>query len=57
MATNPSAEHQNTRCMTGASNLPPEEMVSTTSEPESDEVMKKMMSKTMLTKEVIRVSG
>ena len=47
MATAPSAVHQNTRCDTGASVRPPAAMVSMISEPESDEVMKKMMVKSM----------
>ena len=41
MATSPSKVHQNTRCGTGASILPPAVIVSITSEPESDEVTKK----------------
>src|SRR6056297_4083161 len=57
IATAPSKMHQNTRCETGASTLPPAVIVSITSEPESDEVMKNTITSTMPTKEVISVSG
>ena len=40
-AITPSIEAQNIRCCSGASNLPPAVILSMTSEPESDEVMKK----------------
>lgn len=39
-ATAPSSTAQNTRCNTGESNLPPEVILSMTSEPESDDVIK-----------------
>ena len=48
MATAPSNTHQNTRCGTGASTLPPAVIVSITSDPESDEVMKNMWSGTLV---------
>ena len=57
IATNPSALHQKTRCTAGASNLPPAVIVSTTSEPESEEVTKKMISRTILTNEASCVNG
>src|SRR6056297_1774160 len=57
IATSPSKVHQNTRCGTGASTLPPAVMVSITSEPESEEVTKNTTTSTMPTKEVISVSG
>ncbi len=53
MATAPSKMHQNTRCGTGASTLPPAVIVSITSEPESDEVTKNTITRMMPTKEVI----
>ena len=53
MATAPSKMHQNTRCGTGASTLPPAVIVSITSEPESDEVTKNTTTSTMPMNEVI----
>ena len=53
----PSNAHQNTRCTTGASSLPPAVMVSTTSEPESDEVTKKITTSTMAMHDVRPASG
>jgi actin-related protein len=49
--------HQNTRCGTGASTLPPAVIVSITSEPESDEVTKNTITRTMAMNEVICCSG
>jgi beta-ketodecanoyl-[acyl-carrier-protein] synthase len=43
----PSKVHQNTRCGTGASTLPPAVIVSITSEPESDEVTKNTITSTI----------
>jgi hypothetical protein len=57
IATAPSKTHQNTRCGTGASTLPPAVIVSITSEPESDEVTKNTITRTMPMKEVIEASG
>ena len=57
MATAPSKMHQNTRCGVGDSTFPPAVMVSMTSEPESEDVTKKMMTSTMPMKDVIEASG
>ncbi len=57
MATMPSNAHQNTRWTTGASSLPPAVMVSTTSEPESDDVTKKITTSTMATADVRPARG
>ncbi|CRZ91462.1 Uncharacterised protein [Vibrio cholerae] len=45
-ATAPSSTAQNTRCNTGESNLPPEVILSMTSEPESDDVIKNTKTNT-----------
>ncbi len=42
-ATAPSARAQNIRCPTGASIFPPDVKLSTTNDPESDEVTKKLV--------------
>ena len=55
IATSPSTVHQKTRCGTGEFTFPPEAMVSITSEPESDEVMKNTITRTIPTKRVIFV--
>ena len=57
IATAPSKQAQNTRCGTGASTLPPAVMVSMTNEPESDEVTKNTMTKTMAITEVMLLQG
>ena len=57
MATMPASRHQNTRCCTGASILPPAVMVSITSEPESAEVTKKIVISPTLTAETKPVTG
>src|SRR5690554_3766355 len=57
MATSPSKVHQNTRWGLGELTLPPAEMVSITSEPESDEVTKNTTTSTIPIKEVICASG
>lgn len=57
MATPPSRVHQNTRCEAGASSFPPADVISITSEAESDEVIKKITRRTTLTKEMICVMG
>lgn len=50
-ATTPSVTAQNIRCQTGGSSLPPEVMMSITSEPESDEVTKKVIINKVATAE------
>ena len=57
MATSPSSTHQNTHRPTGTLKLPPAVMVATTSEPESDEVTKKMTIRTRATTDSRPVSG
>ena len=57
MATAPSKMHQNTRCGTGASTLPPAVIVSITNDPESDEVTKKTITRIMPIKLVIEAKG
>src|SRR5690606_21941510 len=57
MATRPSNTAQNTRCAIGASTLPPAVMVSITSDPESDEVQKKTITRMIPTIEVTVCSG
>src|SRR5690606_25743363 len=57
MASTPSSTAQNTRCDTGALILPPAVMVSITSEPESDEVMKNIMTSTTPRKEEMEANG
>ena len=57
MATSPSSTHQNRHRPTGTLKLPPAVMVATTSEPESDEVTKKMTIRTRATTESRPVSG
>src|SRR6056297_201278 len=57
IATAPSKMHQNTRCETGASTLPPAVIVSITSEPESDEVTKNTITRTMPITEVMVANG
>ena len=57
MATIPSNAHQKTRCATGVSSLPPAVIVSITSDPESDDVTKKITTSTMPMNEVTPASG
>ena len=57
MATRPSRVHQNTRWAAGGSSFPPADIISTTRDAESDEVMKKMIRRTTLTKERRLVRG
>ena len=57
IATAPSKVHQKIRCGSGASTLPPAVIVSITSEPESDDVTKKTMTRMMPSVEVIAASG
>mgnify|MGYP007130079282 CR=1 FL=1 len=57
MASTPSTIAQNTRWPTGALILPPAVMASITSEPESEDVMKNMMTSTTPMKEVMADSG
>ena len=57
MATNPSSVHQNTRCATGASILPPAVIVSITSEPLSEDVTKKITNSTSEIGAMIEYSG
>src|SRR5690554_4618160 len=54
-ATTPSILAQNTRCHTGVSSTPPEASESTTKEPESEEVTKKVMIKMTVAIEIIIV--
>ena len=56
-ATTPSVDAQNTRCHTGVSGTPPEANESMTSDPESDEVTKKVIIKITVIKDTIDVSG
>jgi hypothetical protein len=56
-ATTPSIAHQNTRCPVVVSVSPPAAMESMTSEPESDEVMKKMATSRMASVEVRPLNG
>src|SRR6056297_2641712 len=56
-ATAPSDTAQNTRCETGGCGWPPEVTMSSTSEPESDEVMKKMMITSVANTVVTAPSG
>ena len=51
MATAPSRLHQNTRWATGGSSFPPADVMSMTSEPESDDVTKKIIRRTTLANE------
>ena len=51
MATAPSRLHQNTRWTAGGSSFPPADVMSMTSEAESDDVMKKITRRTTLVKE------
>jgi hypothetical protein len=57
LATTPPSAHQKTRCSTGVSVLPPDAMVSMTSEPESAEVMKKMHTSTTASVDVTAGQG
>ena len=57
MAITPSMLAQKIRCGVGALTLPPAVMVSITSEPESDEVIKNTTTRTMPISEVMLVSG
>ena len=57
MATIPSNVHQKMRWTIGASSLPPAVIVSITSDPESEEVTKKTITKTMPMHEVTLASG
>ena len=57
MAMTPSKTHQNTRCTTGASSLPPAVMASMTSDPESEDVTKNTTTSTRLTSDVRPASG
>src|SRR5690606_35977223 len=56
-ATTPSITHQNTRWPVVVSVSPPAAMESTTSEPESDEVIKKMATRIMASVEVSPLKG
>jgi hypothetical protein len=56
-AITPSITAQNTRCGVGASTLPPAVMLSITSEPESDEVMKNTSTSTIARNEVMPAIG
>src|SRR5690554_77688 len=56
-ATTPSADAQNTRCQTGVMEAPPEANESITSEPESDEVTKKVIIRMTVMKDAIDVKG
>ena len=51
-ATTPSVTAQKIRCHTGGSSLPPEVMMSITSEPESDEVTKKVIINKVATSDI-----
>src|SRR5690606_19870468 len=53
----PSSTDQKTRCQVGESSAPPEVSMSTTSEPESDEVTKKVTTSTVATSEETDASG
>lgn len=56
-ATNPSIDAQNIFCPFGASCRPPEVSVSTTKDPESEDVIKKLATSIMVTTEVKVVKG
>src|SRR5690606_4245501 len=56
-ATMPSTTAQNTRCHTGESSWPPLVSMSTTSEPESDEVTKKVITSKVATSDITADSG
>src|SRR5690554_7111233 len=56
-ATAPCSVAQNTRCHTGVFAAPPEASESMTSEPESEEVTKKVMINTTVTKDTMDDSG
>ena len=57
MAINPSTTHQKIRCGTGASILPPAVIVSTTSEPESEDVTKNTSASTIAMVDAVLVNG
>src|SRR6056297_1859722 len=56
-ATTPSLNAQNTRCQTGGLSWPPEVSVSITSEPESDDVTKKVTTRMVATSEDTEANG
>ena len=56
-ATIPSVDAQKTRCQTGVSSMPPDDNESITSEPESDDVTKKVMINNTVIKLIILVNG
>ena len=56
-AITPSIAAQNILCGTGTSTLPPAVILSMTKEPESDEVTKKINTKTIAKKEVTLLKG
>ena len=56
-AITPSVEAQNTRCQTGVSVRPPADSESITSEPESEDVTKKVMINITVMNETTSVSG
>ena len=57
VATMPASTHQNIRCTTGASILPPAVMMSITSDPESAEVTKKIAIRQTLIPDTMFVNG